>query len=88
MTAHALACHHIGGPAWVILIELDRLIFKGHGRNPVRLTNYRLKPVGIVGRVKARALHQLEAAGAIRVMSRGGDGHSPLILHRWFSQQD
>jgi hypothetical protein len=86
--AHALARHNIGAPAWVILIELDRLILKQRGRNPVRLTNHRLKPAGIIGHVKARALRQLEAAEAISVPSRGGGGQSPLILHRWFPQQD
>jgi hypothetical protein len=86
--AHALARYRIGGPAWVILVELDRLILKGRGRNPVRLTNHRLKAAGIVGHVKSRALRQLEAVQAIRVLSRGGGGHSPVILHRWFPQQD
>jgi hypothetical protein len=86
--AHTLARHSIGGPAWAILIELDRLILKGRGRNPVRLTNHRLKPAGIIGHVKSRALRQLEAAQAISVLSHGGGGHSPLILHHWFPRQD
>jgi hypothetical protein len=86
--AHALACHGIGGPAWVILIELDRLIFIGRGRNPVRLTNHRLKAAGISSHVKSRALRQLEAAAVIRVLSAGGGGHSPVVLHRWFPEQD
>jgi hypothetical protein len=86
--AHALARHRINGVAWIILIELDRLILKGRGRNPVRLTNYRLKSAGISRPVKARALRRLEAAGVIRVMSAGGSSYSPLVLHRWFPQQD
>ena len=86
--AHTLARYGIGGPAWAILIELDRLILKGRGRNPVRLTNHRLKAAGIIGHVKSRALRQLEAAQVISVLSRGGGGHSPLVLHRWFPQQD
>src|SRR5215510_12999324 len=60
----ALALYrYLGGPAWVLLIELDRLILKGHGRNPIKLTNHRLKSVGLTGRRKKRALHQLETAG-------------------------
>jgi hypothetical protein len=86
--AQALAHRRICAAAWVILIELDRLILKERGRNPVRLTNYRLKPAGIARDAKARALHQLEAAGAVRVLSRGKDGRSPLVLHRWFPRQD
>jgi hypothetical protein len=86
--AHALARHGVGGPAWLILIELDRLILRERGRNPVRLTNHRLKAAGIIGHVKSRALSQLEAAQVINVLSRGGGGHSPLVLHRWFPQQD
>ena len=37
----------IDGAAWIILLELDRLIFKAYGRNPVRLTNPSLEAVGI-----------------------------------------
>jgi hypothetical protein len=86
--AQALARRRIGGPAWVILIELDRLILKERGRNPVRLTNHRLKDAGITGNVKTRALRQLEAAEVISIVSKGGGGHSPLILHRWHPRQD
>src|SRR5262249_53698894 len=25
---------HIGGPAWLLLVELDRLVLEGRGRNP------------------------------------------------------
>jgi hypothetical protein len=88
--AQALARHNIGGPAWVILVELDRLILKGRGKNPVWLTNHRLGEAGIIRRTKAHALQQLEAAGVIRVVSRAerGRGHSPLVLHLWFPRQD
>ena len=37
----------IGGAPWVILLELDRLIFKSFGRNPVHLANQNLKAVGM-----------------------------------------
>ena len=37
----------IDGAAWVILLELDRLIFRSFGQNPVRLTNQALKAVGM-----------------------------------------
>lgn len=62
--AQALARRRIGGPAWVILIELDRLILKERGRNPVQLTNHRLKDAGIIGNVKTRALRQLGGRGS------------------------
>jgi hypothetical protein len=45
--AQGLVQHRLGYAAWGILVELDRLILLGRGRNPVRLTNYRLKELGI-----------------------------------------
>jgi hypothetical protein len=77
----------IGGPAWLILIELDRLILKGRGRNPVRLTNRNLKRAGVVDHTKMRALQKLEAAGVIHVVSRE-KGKSPLVAHLWFPLHD
>jgi hypothetical protein len=37
----------ISGAAWIILLELDRLIFKAYGRNPVRLANQNLEAAGM-----------------------------------------
>jgi hypothetical protein len=81
-----LARHDIGGPAWLILIELDRLILKSRGKNPIRLTNRNLKAAKVTNHTKARALRQLEAAGVIRVVARQR-GKSPLIIHYWFPLQ-
>jgi hypothetical protein len=85
--AHQLACHGITAAAWAILIEIDRLILHGRGRNPIRLTNHRLKQAGIDRYQKRRALCQLEDAGAIRVLP-GAAGRAPLVLHLWFPRQD
>jgi hypothetical protein len=80
----ALALYrHIGGPAWLLLIELDRLILAGRGRNPVKLTNKRLASIGVTHHTRARALRQLEAAGVITVEYQG-PGQSPLVRHLWF----
>src|SRR6516162_6031199 len=38
--------HLRGGAVWVLLIELDRLILEGRGRNPVKLTSQCLKAMG------------------------------------------
>jgi hypothetical protein len=80
----------IGSAAWVILIELDRLILKGRGRNPVRLTNQNLRAIGLTQGNKARALKQLEKAGVVTVErnSQGGRGKAPLVTHRWFPVRD
>jgi hypothetical protein len=69
LRARAL-CRHIGGPAWMLLIELDRLIFEGRGKNPVKLTNRCWKAVGLSHDAKTRALRQLEAAGVISIEQR------------------
>ena len=78
----------IGGPAWTLLIELDRLIFKGRGRNPVKLTNHNLKRIGMSRNAKITGLRRLERAGVITVISRGGGGHAPTILHHWYEARD
>jgi hypothetical protein len=86
--ALALARHKLGNAAWLVLIELDRKIFEERGRNPVRLSNHRLKLAGLTRPVKTRALRQLEAAGVITILDTGGGGRSPLVLHNWFPRQD
>lgn len=84
----ALALYpHIGGPAWVLLVELDRLILKGRGRNPVKLSSARMNAAGLNRHSRLRALRQLEAAGVVRV-ERCGRGRSPWVLHLWFPRQD
>jgi hypothetical protein len=81
-----LARHNIGGPAWLILIELDRLILKSRGKNPIRLTNRNLRAAKVTNHTKTRALRQLEAAGVIRVVEQNR-GQSPLVIHLWFPLQ-
>jgi hypothetical protein len=85
--AYELARHKLGSPAWLILIELDRLILEGRGRNPVRLVNHNLKRAGVTNHTKTRALHQLEAAGVISVRAPGV-GKAPWVTHHWFPLQD
>ena len=70
------------GSAWALLIELDRLIFEGHGRNPVRLTSKVLKASGLTEKRKRYGLEELEDAGVIAVERK--QGRSPLITHLWF----
>jgi len=65
--ALALYEHHLSSAAWTVLIELDRLVLKRRGQNPVRFDSGRLNKVGIKTSRRARALCELVAAGAIRV---------------------
>jgi hypothetical protein len=81
--ALALYRHRIGSAAWMVLIEIDRMVIKRRGRNPIRFESSRLRSVGIVGRVRMRALRQLEAAGAIQVAWRRS-GLCPWVLHLWY----
>ena len=84
----ALALYrHVGGPAWAVLVELDRLILKGRGRNPVKLTSARMNAAGLDRHARRRALRQLEEAGVVRV-ERRGRGSSPWVRHLWFPRQD
>lgn len=75
----------IGRPAWVVLIELDRLILTQH-QNPVRFWSPRLRAAGLSAGTRARALRQLEAAEVIKV-KLGKKGKSPLVHHLWYSRQ-
>ena len=72
---------HIGGPAWALLIELDRLIFEGRGRNPVKLTHRCLKAAGLSRFTAMRVLRPLETAGVVSVERRRG--RAPLVTHLW-----
>jgi hypothetical protein len=76
----------ITGIAWQVLIELDRIILKGRGQNPVRFWSPRLRKAGITKRARATALRQLEAAGVILVR-RKSRGLSPWVFHTWYPKQ-
>jgi hypothetical protein len=79
--------HQITGSAWILLIELDRLILKRRGKNPVRLNSSRLRNAGIRQHTRQRALRQLEAAGVIKIRPQGG-GLAPWVTHLWYPLQD
>ena len=79
--------HRLNAAAWAVLIEVDRIILKSGGRNPVKLSSARLRAIGVRAEARARALHQLEAAGVVSVAQRGR-GLSPLITHLSFERQD
>jgi hypothetical protein len=83
----ALALHALSGMAWIVLIELDRLILKAGGRNPVKLSSRRLREIGLTHHTRLKALRQLEKAGVI-IVGRRGRGHSPWVLHSWYPRQD
>jgi hypothetical protein len=82
----AFALPRLPHAGWIILIELDRLILKGRGRNPVRLTNHRLRELGIDRRNKRRYLRQLETAGIVRVLTEARKWTMVTLL--WFPSQD
>jgi hypothetical protein len=75
--------YHLSGSAWALLIELDRLILEGRGRNPVRLTTITLKASGLSEKRKRSGLDELETAGMITVERQRG--RSPLVTHLWFA---
>jgi len=77
----------VSGTAWRVLIELDRLILKAGGQNPIKLSSARLRAVGLNSQLRARAIRQLEAAGVI-VVGRRGKGRSPWVLHSWYPRQE
>jgi hypothetical protein len=85
--ALALYKHGLSSAAWVTLIELDRVILKHQGQNPVPFNSSRLRAVGIKEQIRARALRQLAAAGVVRITS-GGRGLAPLVTHLWYPLQD
>jgi hypothetical protein len=79
---YELARRHLSASAWALLIVLDRLIFEGRGRNPVRLTHQSLKGVGLCRSAARRALRQLVSAGVVCVEQR--PGQAPIVRHTWF----
>ena len=76
----------ISGTAWRVLIELDRLILKAGGQNPIKLSSARLHAAGLNSQLRTRAIRQLEASGVITV-GRRGKGRSPWVLHSWYPRQ-
>jgi hypothetical protein len=67
----------IGAAALFVLFEIDHLIFKARGQNPVRLTNKNLRAIGMPRKTKARALRQLQDAGVITIEQQG---HEAVIV--------
>ena len=76
----------ITGNAWRVLIELDRLILKARGQNPLPFSSKRLRAIGLSSNARAYALRRLEAVGVI-VIRRRGRGHSPWIFHTWYPKR-
>jgi hypothetical protein len=79
--------HRLSAAAWLVLIELDRLILKHRGQNPVKLVSSRLRKAGLHSQTRARALRQLVDAKVIKVEPQG-KGLGPWITHLWFPLQD
>jgi hypothetical protein len=65
-----------------ILSVLHKLWFEDFGRNPVRLTSYKLRKLGISRWRKYRALKLLEEGGYIFVERVNGD--NPFVTLKWF----
>jgi hypothetical protein len=78
---------NISGNAWRVLIELDRLIFKAGGRNPIALSSKRLRAIGLTSGTRMRALRRLQAAGVIKIKRRG-PGHGPWVFHTWYPKRN
>ena len=78
-------CGRIDANGWMILIEIDRLILKARGRNPVRLTNHRMQELDISRESKRYHLRRLEAAGVIKVQSEARKW--TLVTLLWFPTQ-
>jgi len=68
---------HVGAAALFVLFEIDHLIFKARGQNPVRLTNKNLRAIGMPRNTKARALRQLQDTGVITIEQQG---HEAVIV--------
>jgi hypothetical protein len=83
----ALYRHKLSGAAWVLLIELDRLILKRRGQNPVKLVSSRLRAIGLKDQSRTRGLRQLVKAGVI-LIERRGCGLAPWVTHLWYPRQD
>jgi hypothetical protein len=73
----------LDGAAWVVLIELDHIVFSRRHRNPVTFWSKRLRDIKLTQHTRYRALRQLEAAGVVKITSRG-KGFAPLVTHLWY----
>jgi hypothetical protein len=69
----------------LLLIELDRLIFEGRGRNPLKLTSATRKAAGLSRWAQDRGLSLLEAAGTVTVERKRG--RCPLVTLLWYPVQ-
>jgi DNA polymerase I len=85
--ALALYRHRLPSAAWVLLIELDRILLKRRGKNPFKLSSRRLRAIGLKSQTRYRALRQLETAGVVKV-ERIGQGMSPWVTHLWYPVRD
>jgi hypothetical protein len=72
----------IGGAAWTLLVVLDRLIFEGRGKNPVKLTTRAREAAGLSRHAMRHGLAQLAKVGVINVEQR--PGQAPVVEHLWF----
>jgi hypothetical protein len=63
-------CHALYPPKTRLYLYLR--VKTENGRKPVRLTGAMVADLGLDGQGKGRYLHQLEAAGVVRVRSRAG----------------
>jgi hypothetical protein len=72
--------HRLSAAAYTVLIELDRLILKAGGRNPVKFSSRRLRALGLKEQYRSRALRHLAAVGVISITHRG-HGLSPWVTH-------
>jgi hypothetical protein len=79
--------HRLSAAAYTVLIELDRLILKAGGCNPVKFSSRRLRALGLKGHARTRALRELVTAGIVTVVRRG-HGRSPQVAHSWYPIQD
>lgn len=79
--------HQVSGTPWMVLVELDRLIFKAFGSNPVKFSSARLRKLGLTSHRRHDAFRQLEIAGVIRV-ERLGRGVCPWVTHLWWPRRD
>jgi hypothetical protein len=82
-----LYAHCLPNAAWTVLIELDRIILKHRGRNPIKFVSGRLRQIGLTHHTRKRALEQLAAADVIKIKQRG-PGLAPLVTHSWYPLGD
>jgi hypothetical protein len=84
--ADRLFDHRVGGAAWRLLVEIDRLILAQRNRNPVRLYSPRLRRLGLTRATRQRALRQLVKAGLIEI-EQNSRGLSPWVRHLGYPVQ-